>query len=166
MSDTPRTDKWLTEDIEALRVANYEFTQEIHGLREQRDVIMGRLSETHTRMTEAEKQRDRLAKEVENLRAAQIHTCHDRCQKPMCVMRRQRDRLAKALEIVRDAENDCHSDGFQTIPPAVRHEIDLALAAVKGEEPEDPHKYCRGGGGNNFHCGCKYDAQNHESYYP
>jgi hypothetical protein len=41
---------------------------------------------------------DRLAKEVENLRAAQIHTCHDQCQKPMCVMRRQRDRLAEALE--------------------------------------------------------------------
>jgi hypothetical protein len=109
-------------------------------------------------LAEAREQRDRLAKEVENLRAAQIHTCHDQCQKPMCVMRRQRDRLAKALEIVRDADNDCHSDGLQTIPPAVRHEIDLALAAVKGEEPVDPHKYCRGGGGNNFHCGCKYDA--------
>jgi len=39
-------------------------------------------------------------------------------------------------------------------------------AAAKGGEPEDPHKYCRRGGGNNFHCGCKYDAQNHESYYP
>jgi hypothetical protein len=71
-------------------------------------------------------------------------------------LREQMDALAKALEIVRDADNDCHSDGLQTIPPAVRHEIDLALAAVKGEEPEDPHKYCRGGGGNNFHCGCKY----------
>jgi hypothetical protein len=41
-----------------------------------------------------------------------------------------------------------------------------AIASVKAEEPEDPHKYCRGGGGNNFHCGCKYDAQNHESFYP
>jgi hypothetical protein len=48
-------------------------------------------------LAEAREQRDRLAKEVENLRAAQIHTCHDRCQKPMCVMRRQRDRLAEAL---------------------------------------------------------------------
>jgi hypothetical protein len=48
-------------------------------------------------------------------------------------LREQMDALAKALEIVRDADNDCHSDGLQTIPPAVRHEIDLALAAVKGK---------------------------------
>jgi hypothetical protein len=67
MSDTPRTDEWLAEDIEALREASYEFMQEIHGLREQRDVIMGRLSETHMRMTEAEKQRDRLAKALGEL---------------------------------------------------------------------------------------------------
>jgi len=49
------------ELAEAKEYAAYEITQEVHGLREQRDVIMGRLSETHTRMTEAEKQRDRLA---------------------------------------------------------------------------------------------------------
>jgi len=72
MSDTPRTDEWLAEDIEALRVANYEFTQEIHGLREQRDVIMQRLSETHMRMTEAEKQRDRLADAVESFLSQQV----------------------------------------------------------------------------------------------
>ncbi len=55
-------------------------------------------------------QRDRLAEELE-----------------------KRDKLAKALKMVRDADNDCHSDGFQTIPPAIRHEIDEALAAAKGK---------------------------------
>jgi len=25
-------------------------------------------------------------------------------------------------------------------------------------ESKDPHRFCRGGGGNNFHCGCKYDG--------
>lgn len=25
-------------------------------------------------------------------------------------------------------------------------------------ESKDPHRFCRGGGGNNIHCGCKYDG--------
>jgi hypothetical protein len=33
-----------------------------------------------------------------------------------------------------------------------------SFGAYYDNPPEDPHKYCRGGGGNNFHCGCKYDA--------
>jgi hypothetical protein len=71
-------DGMLPKDIEVLREANYEFAQEIHGLREQRDVIMGRLSETHTRMTEAEKQRDRLAVICGELIAAvRINSMHD-----------------------------------------------------------------------------------------
>jgi FtsZ-binding cell division protein ZapB len=57
-------DGMLPKDIEVLREANYEFTQEVHGLRDQRDVIMQRLSETHMRMTEAEKQRDKLAEAI------------------------------------------------------------------------------------------------------
>jgi len=138
MSDTPQTDEWLAEDIEVLRVANYEFTQEIHGLREQRDVIMGRLSETHMRMTEAEKQRDRLALICGELIAAvRINSMRDTFREATC----------------------------EQIDQWLKQWVDK-LAAVKGEEPVDPHKHCRGGGGNNFHCGCKYDAQNHESYYP
>jgi uncharacterized coiled-coil DUF342 family protein len=124
MSDTPQTDEWLAEDIEALREANYEFTQEIHGLREQRDVIMQRLSETHMRMTETEKQRDRLAEALRGL------------SQPLG---RYDYTVAELDDIVRKIALE-------------------ALAAVKGEEPVDPHKHCRGGGGNNFHCGCKYDA--------
>jgi len=27
------------------------------------------------------------------------------------------------------------------------------------EEGKDEHKYCRGGGGNNFNCGCKYNIE-------
>jgi hypothetical protein len=93
-------------------------------------------------------------------------------------LREERDRLAEALE---DIAN-CGVYGHKKPPSLIEGSIWLvsaydiahscvvrareALAAVKGEEPEDPHKYCRGGGGNNFHCGCKYDAQNHESYYP
>jgi hypothetical protein len=75
-------------------------------------------------------------------------------ERELAVAREQRDKLAEAVESFLSQ---------QVAPLAPLRE---ALAAVKGVEPEDPHKYCRGGGGNNFHCGCKYDAQNHESYYP
>jgi uncharacterized coiled-coil DUF342 family protein len=54
-------DGMLPKDIEALLCAKYDLTHEIDGLREQRDVIMGRLSETHTRMLDTERQRDTLA---------------------------------------------------------------------------------------------------------
>jgi FtsZ-binding cell division protein ZapB len=67
-------DGMLPKDIEVLRDANYEFAQEVHGLREQRDVIMQRLSETHMRMTEAEQQRDRLAQALREL--WNNHTLH------------------------------------------------------------------------------------------
>jgi len=75
-------------------------------------------------------------------------------QRELASVTDQRDRLAEVLESFLSQ---------QVAPVAPLRE---ALAAVKKEEPEDPHKYCRGGGGDNFHCGCKYDAQNHESYYP
>jgi chromosome segregation ATPase len=57
----------LRELAEAKEYAAYEITQEVHGLRDQRDVIMQRLSETHMRMNEAEKQRDRLAAALREL---------------------------------------------------------------------------------------------------
>jgi hypothetical protein len=50
-------------------------------------------------------------------------------------LREQRDKLHEALEMVRDADEDCHKDGFPTIPKTARHRIDMALAAVKGGEP-------------------------------
>jgi septal ring factor EnvC (AmiA/AmiB activator) len=86
-------------------------------------------------LTSVTDQRDRLAKEVENLRAAQIHTCHDQCQKPMCVMRRQRDRLAKALEraneCLSNAEDVMHGAGSDDVSRA-RRVISDTLAAAKG----------------------------------
>lgn len=42
--------------------------------------------------------------------------------------------LYAALEMVRDADNDCRSDGFKTIPAPARAKIDAALAlAVAGK---------------------------------
>ena len=38
-----------------------------------------------------ERQRDEAIRQLENLKASAIHTCHDQCQRPMCVLRRERD---------------------------------------------------------------------------
>ena len=35
--------------------------------------------------------------ELENHKASSIHTCHDNCKRPMCVLRRERDDLLDRL---------------------------------------------------------------------
>ena len=35
--------------------------------------------------------RDEAIRQLENIKASSIHTCHDQCQRPMCVLRRERD---------------------------------------------------------------------------
>jgi chromosome segregation ATPase len=63
----------------------------------------------------------------------------------------QRDRLAEALtEIARGEPNWA---GCVVLAREV-------IQSLNQTEPEskDPHRFCRGGGGNNFHCGCKYDG--------
>jgi hypothetical protein len=97
----------------------------------------------------------------------QIHNL----RRELAEARDQRDRLAVICgELIAAVRINSMRDTFreatcEQIDQWLKQWVDK-LAAVKGEEPADPHKYCRGGGGNNFHCGCKYDAQNHESYYP
>jgi hypothetical protein len=102
-----------------------------------------------------------------------------RLERDLAEAQQQRDRLAEALgKLIRlddqmidpdYEESGTYAGAYYCYYKGERDTWDNAreaLAAAKGEEPVDPHKYCRGGGGNNFHCGCKYDAQNHESYYP
>jgi len=42
-----------------------------------------------------ERERDEAREELENLKASSIHTCHDQCLRPMCVLRRERDEAKK-----------------------------------------------------------------------
>jgi hypothetical protein len=41
--------------------------------------------------------------------------------------------LYEALVMVRDADDDCHSDGLQTIPRIARAKIDAAIAKAEGK---------------------------------
>lgn len=47
--------------------------------------------------TKMVRERDEAREALENHMAATIHTCHDECKRPMCVLRRERD---EALELV------------------------------------------------------------------
>lgn len=43
-----------------------------------------------------ERERDKAIRQLDNLNATAIHSCHNECQRPMCVLRRERD---KALSV-------------------------------------------------------------------
>jgi hypothetical protein len=61
------------------------------------------------------RERDDARRQFENLKAAAIHTCHDQCQRPMCVLRRERDEardaIRKAIKFVEAYEP--HSRGVE-----------------------------------------------------
>jgi len=66
-----------------------------------------------------ERERDEAIIQLENIKASSIHTCHDKCQRPMCVLRRERDELRmqikatqKNLSSIHQWIERNHPDGF------------------------------------------------------
>ena len=53
------------------------------------------LDEVAKMAREFKQERDEAREEIENLKASLIHTCHDQCRRPMCVLRRERDEAKK-----------------------------------------------------------------------
>ena len=49
-----------------------------------------------------ERERDEARKKLEDLDVAAIHSCHNECQRPMCVLRRERDELLDRNAKLRD----------------------------------------------------------------
>jgi hypothetical protein len=47
-------------------------------------------------------ERDEAREDLENHAASTIHSCHDQCQRPMCVLRRERDEARRDLEFSRE----------------------------------------------------------------
>ena len=43
-----------------------------------------------------ERERDKAIRQLDNLNATAIHSCHNECQRPMCVLRRERDEAREA----------------------------------------------------------------------
>jgi len=53
--------------------------------------------EIAARLARAESERDEAREALENHTASTIHSCHDQCQRPMCVLRRERDEVTTKL---------------------------------------------------------------------
>lgn len=58
------------------------------------------------------RERDEAIRQFENLKASSIHTCHDQCQRPMCVLRRERDEAREELSSIHRWIERNHADGF------------------------------------------------------
>ena len=49
-------------------------------------------------LNRVERERDAALRQLDNLKASSIHSCHDQCQRPMCVLRRERDEAREKSE--------------------------------------------------------------------
>jgi len=45
-----------------------------------------------------ERERDEAIRQLNNIKATEIHTCHDQCKRPMCILRRERDEARDMVE--------------------------------------------------------------------
>ena len=75
------------------------------------------------------------------------------------------DHIAAGKHIGGSIENfECGQVAVRTGMAVCRHRQEITKSRHNREleqpkpESKDPHRFCRGGGGNNFHCGCKYDG--------
>jgi hypothetical protein len=79
------------------------------------------------------RERDEARRQFENLKAAAIHTCHDQCQRPMCVLRRERDEAREKIK--RQAERICQLEG------ATNHAGGTPLSIALRERDEARQQY-------------------------
>jgi hypothetical protein len=95
MNDTPETNAagkfWPCEQLE---LVDADFARRLE--RERNEALMDRDDGDMAIMTRNHyerilKERNEAIRQLENLKASSIHTCHDQCQRPMCVLRRERD---------------------------------------------------------------------------
>jgi hypothetical protein len=49
-----------------------------------------------------ERERDEARRKLKDLDVAAIHSCHNECKRPMCVLRRERDELLERNAKLRD----------------------------------------------------------------
>jgi hypothetical protein len=128
MSDTPtpETDK-LILDWYCNLTGLPNFVDIARKFERERDEAIRQRNETNESskyaVDYAMRERDEAIRQLENIKASSIHTCHDQCQRPMCVLRRERDEARERERIAALV----HKALYDT----VEHERDEAREALK-----------------------------------
>jgi hypothetical protein len=107
-------DGMLPKDVEVLREANLGLATELAAITAQRD-------EWAKLCGQYKQERDEAIRHLENHTASTIHSCHDQCQRPMCVLRRERDEARELADRYRVAL--CSANGDKTPTPFPWEEI-------------------------------------------
>jgi hypothetical protein len=74
-----------------------------------------------------ERERDEARRKLNNLDVTAIHSCHNECQRPICVLRRERDEAREVLKHISEY-------GTEEINAAVELRQKLATALVERDE--------------------------------
>jgi NifB/MoaA-like Fe-S oxidoreductase len=103
MSDTPETDRiarllenldeWIDDSLRKSKPIGLTLCAARSTIADHR----ARITEMWDALETLRRERDEAIRQLENLKAVSIHTCHDQCQRPMCVLRRERDEAREAL---------------------------------------------------------------------
>jgi hypothetical protein len=101
MSDTPETDAKVSAHIGFYSCATVPAELCRRMERERDEARAGRQAYKQLAFKHAQ-ERDEARRNLEDLDVAAIHSCHNECQRPMCLLRRERDELLERNAKLRD----------------------------------------------------------------
>lgn len=102
MPDMPWVDAEVARKLERERDEAREHLAAIkHYLTKERDDALAQIVQAECRAERFCQERDEAREALENHMAATIHTCHDECKRPMCVLRRERDEAREEAARIR-----------------------------------------------------------------
>ena len=100
-----RLEDFLNERDEAreeLHKKYIEFDKLFHEaeqIRIERDECYQKITDLESELRGVGLLRDEAIRQLENIKASSIHSCHDQCQRPMCVLRRERDKWEETAHL-------------------------------------------------------------------
>jgi hypothetical protein len=89
-----------------------DFLNKTEDYKRERDEGYQKITDLESELRGVGLLRDEAIRQLENIKASSIHTCHDQCQRPMCVLRRERDEAQKELSSIHRWIDKNHADGF------------------------------------------------------
>ena len=178
-SDTPRTDDetrhcWTRRDgkyVPCGTMVDYRLSKQLEReLAEYKKCF----EESHQNLTIEVEEVERLKLELTALTEQRdgLKQAVDCASDLLASITEQRDRLAEAMRqmwpfIEEDDYPNCNTPAFNAAILKYKEALQSLTTNTKDQERKspasggsqnDPHRHCYGGGGNNIHCGCKYNG--------